>query len=987
LPIESSSLRAGAPVAEAQLLALAESAWFGVMLCREARIVYANPPCARLIGLPSENIAGQELARFLDLSNTVEATAEHRKDRGRPIHATLRPVDTPLRHVLATYEQTSDATGPVTVVTLVDVTDNDLTRFALQHRWELEIALTDVSRHLLALHPEEFLAGLRLGIERLGRAVDAARMALLVIPPQQDTRPFVVEWSAAGNSSTVDTITDTSSATAALGRPGEDDMRLQLRTTPPDWLFQNVSADDGVGLTATVRLPRTTGLNGALGWFWPDRESPPGEDEMRVLRVSAEMLTSAIRRHRAESELRRQRERVDLAQKAGRSVSWEWYLGDDRIIISRSATALFGLTDDQIPRTGKDLWAQVDPDDREKVRGRILQSLKERRPYSVEHRVQIPGGGTRWLSVRGLPIDGIDGDVTGLVGVSADITDRKLTEDALRKERERAQVTLDCIGDGVIRTDHDGLVDFMNPAAEHLTGWSARDARGRSIAEVYRAEFDGAGRRRQDPVTECLRTGRVITSSDWCSLVRRDEITFAIRDSAAPLISASGEAFGVVITFTDVSHTLSLEREMAFLAAHDSLTGLMNRHQFEVALGDALAKAKFKGQNHALCFIDLDAFKLVNDSCGHAAGDEMLLQIAGALESRTEPGTVLARLGGDEFGVLYLDLDLDEARDRADHMREALSEVRFVWHDRVFQVGASIGIVPVTQSSDSLEALLAAADAACYVAKERGRNQIHVSCPDDQEVAARHREMRGPPRITSAFAENRFRLYTQVIRPIARDDDPQIVELLLRMVDEEGGIIEPGYFLPAAERYRMMLSVDQWVIHSGLETVARLRADFPDGTIFSLNLSGQSLGDTSLLGLILNEIQRSDLRPETLCFEITETAAISNIAAAQSFIETLADRGCLFALDDFGSGLSSFRYLRHLGVTYLKVDGNLIRDVSVDPIHREMVSAINRIGKTMGLRTIGEWVEDDAALQVLRELGLDYAQGHWIGRPRPAPVP
>jgi diguanylate cyclase (GGDEF)-like protein/PAS domain S-box-containing protein len=974
----------GVAVPDPQLTALAESAWFGVMLVRDGRILYANPAAAALIGAPSEHLVGRSMKSVL---KPIEPTASAGDTDGLshgPVHATLTTTHGPPRHVLVGEHENRTDDGVLSTITLVDPTDNDFTRFALQRRWELETALTDVSRHFLSLGNEQFMGGLGVGVGRLGRAVHASRTAILVGPHRAGDLPIALVWESVSDRAIV-LPGDASSfdVGAITNRSGSDDIQVHLDAPPPEGIFGPDASDGLTGTTAVVHLRGPSQPLGVFANFWAHRDQPLGDDEIRVLRVSAEILSSTIRRHRAEGELRRQRERVDLAQKAGRSVSWEWYLADDRMVISPSATSLFGISDDQIPHTGAQMWDLVVDEDRERVRGRIRQALENRRPYTVEHRIHVPDRGLRWVSAQGQVITDPQGVATGLVGVSADITDRKLAEMALRTERERAQVTLDCIGDGVIRTDREGTVDFMNPAAEHLTGWKLAEARGRHVSEIYRAEFDGAGRRRQHPVDECLQTGRGIASSDWCSLVRRDEITFAIRDSAAPLIDAKGQAFGAVVIFTDVSHALSLEREMAFLAAHDSLTGLLNRHQFEVALGEALARAKFTGQTHALCFIDLDAFKLVNDACGHAAGDEMLLMIAGALESRIRNEDVLARLGGDEFGLILLDLELDEARDRALQVLESLNDVRFVWDDRVFQVGASIGIVPVGQTSDSLEALLAAADAACYVAKDRGRNQIHVSCPDDQEVAARHREMRWIQRINAAFAENRFRLFSQVIRPIQRPDDPEIVELLLRMVDEDGGIIQPGHFLPAAERYRMMLSVDQWVIHTALDTITTLQKRAEHPTLYALNLSGQSLGDASLLGLIINEFGRSGVDPASVCFEITETAAISNIAAAQSFIDTLAAQGCQFALDDFGSGLSSYRYLRHLSVTYLKIDGNLIRDVSVDPIHREMVSAIHRIGQAMGLRTIGEWVEDSEALEVLRDLGIHYAQGYWIGRPEP----
>lgn len=962
---------------------IAETVAFGITVHRGGVIEWANAAFAEAVGLDHAELPGRNLAEVLGAPADLESEDQPTGDPGgdlptRRFEIARRRPDGSERILLVRSRPVDPPDSSRFLTSVLDVTDARCAQQDLRQRLDLENALTGVTGLFLSLRPESFSGGLEEGLARLGRAARAREIVLLVFP-EADFPGLLLRWHADGNS------IDSSAPTRALIETimgwfpsNANEARVESGAEAGRPLL-GFGDDPGSGhATACLPLIGSDGVIGVLGHAWIGSDHEPEAHDLRVLRVGAEILSSAIRRQRAEVSLRRQRERMELAQRAGRSVIWEWRVRDDRMHMSASATSLYGISESEIPATGTQLRDMILPEDRDNVASRLRQSMSEGKPYSAEHRIRLPSGQIRWVSAQGQITRGRDGELEGLIGVSADITDRKVAEEALRTEREHAQVTLDSIGDGVIRTDRAGRVDFMNAAAEHLTGWTLDQARNAHISDVYCASTDGAGRRRSDPVLECLRTGYPTTSPEWCSLVRRDGVEFAIRDSAAPLVNTDGDVFGAVLAFTDVSHTLSLEREMAFLASHDSLTGLLNRREFELALSEALARAKFTGARHALCFVDLDAFKLVNDACGHAAGDEMLLRIATALESKLDGSCTLARLGGDEFGLLMLDRGLEQARAHAAECLQVLNDVRFLWDDRVFQVGASIGIVPVDHRSESLEGVLAAADAACYVAKERGRNQIHVSRPDDHEVATRHREMRWIQRINAAFAEDRFRLALQRIVPIADSASPQIVELLLRMMGDDDTMVHPGHFLPAAERYRMMPAIDQWVVHHGLRAIHRLQRHDPGDTLYALNLSGQSIGDPGLLGLILNEIESAEVPSATLCFEITETAAVSNLAAAQSFISALSERGCRFALDDFGSGLSSFRYLRHLHVQFLKIDGNLVRDMASDPIHREMVAAIHRIGEAMGLRTIGEWVEDQRALKALREVGVDYAQGYWL---------
>jgi diguanylate cyclase (GGDEF)-like protein len=482
---------------------------------------------------------------------------------------------------------------------------------------------------------------------------------------------------------------------------------------------------------------------------------------------------------------------------------------------------------------------------------------------------------------------------------------------------------------------------------------------------------------------ECLRQNRTVTSAEWCSLFHRKGKEFAVRDSASPIRGDDGSVLGAVLIVKNVTDVRGLEREMAFQATHDTLTGLLNRREFETRVTEALTNATFTGRRHALCYLDLDAFKVVNDTCGHSVGDQMLQQLAAVLEASARGTDILARIGGDEFGLLLADCTLEEAEERAGVFLQAIQDFRFLWQGRIFEVGAGFGIVSVTKDSPRFNELFSAADAACFVSKERGRNRIHISHPDDVEVTTRHHEAQWVERLNRAVERDQFVLYRQSIVPLQDSSKPKIIELLLRLEDN-GEIILPGRFIPAAERYRMMPSIDLWVITRAFQYIREDSAAHPDiHQLYAINLSGQSLADRKILDAILGEINRNDIDPALLCFEITETAAISHLASAQALIGVLRERGCSFALDDFGSGLSSFRYLKDLQVNYLKIDGSLVRDVENDSVHREMVAAIRQIGQAMGLTTIGEWVECDASLNVLKEIGIDYVQGYCLERPSP----
>lgn len=571
--------------------------------------------------------------------------------------------------------------------------------------------------------------------------------------------------------------------------------------------------------------------------------------------------------------------------------------------------------------------------------------------------------------------------------LNREIARRRNVESELFAEKELAQVTLQSIGDAVITTDTRGLVNYLNPVAEALTGWSETEARGRPVAGIFRIFHEQTRRPVESPVERVLAHGVIVGLANHTVLVHRDGTEFAIDDSAAPIRDRTGVLVGVVMVFHDVTHARKMAAKVSHQANHDGLTGLLNRQSFEVRLRSLLDAPGAEERPHSLMFLDLDQFKIVNDTCGHLAGDALLRMLGPVLQAQLRQSDLLARLGGDEFGVLLQDCPLDVAERIATAIKDAVREFNFVWEGKPFNIGVSIGQVNITDTGWTMADLLSAADNACYLAKENGRNRIHVYSSDDQVMADRFRLTQWVGRIREAFISDRFRLYCQTIEPISSaptadtEKEGAHFEMLLRLRDTDGKIVPPMAFIPAAERYNLMVSIDQWVIETAFAMLARIGCTRIDTC--AINLSGASLGDEQLLGFVHKCFERFAIPPQVICFEITETVAIANLASARHIIETLRALGCRFALDDFGSGMSSFGYLKNLPVDYLKIDGAFIQNLADDPIDHSMVAAINNIGHVMGLKTIAEFVETPLILQKLRDLGVDYAQGYGIGKPVP----
>jgi diguanylate cyclase (GGDEF)-like protein/PAS domain S-box-containing protein len=554
------------------------------------------------------------------------------------------------------------------------------------------------------------------------------------------------------------------------------------------------------------------------------------------------------------------------------------------------------------------------------------------------------------------------------------------------REKELAEVTLHSIADGVITLDAGGNVEYMNPVAEEYTGWKSHEAQGQPLDAVYRVVDEETGKAIPHP------GGHEVGGRGGGMTVRllgRTGNVCAIRDSSAPIHNSEDRLVGWVVVFHDVSQIQEMAQQLSWQATHDALTGLVNRREFERRLGVLIESAQTDNKQHALLYMDLDNFKTVNDTSGHAAGDELLLQLTTVMQSRMRGSDTLARLGGDEFGVLLESCPLDQAVRIANGLREAVRDFRFVWQNRTFGIGASAGLVTV-DGSESVGRVLASADATCYDAKRKGRDRVQVHRGKLAQSGEQNADLQLVSQINHAFELGNFRLYRQKIISLGRDagDEPHY-EILVRMVDRTGALVPPSGFMAAAERYNLLSSIERWVIsslveylHHECESGALPRDPAAlSGAFYAVNLSGVSINDASFIDFLRQLLTRFNLPRGLLCFEVTETTAISNLTKAAHLMRELKGMGCRFALDDFGIGMSSFAYLKYLPVDYIKIDGVFVRDMAGDPMDQAIVEAINRIAHILGLKTVAEYVEDATIMEKLRAIGVDYAQGYFVAKP------
>ena len=706
----------------------------------------------------------------------------------------------------------------------------------------------------------------------------------------------------------------------------------------------------------------------------------PNTDELDKLGSMARLAGIAIKRELDENKLRNSERRYrGLFQNV---VDGVYIASRDGELIAANPALVEMLGYDSVEdlkAVGRTTMLYVNPIDRERVCARLeAQGLVK----NFEYRLRRKDGRQIVVLENSRAVFDDDGNIVAHEGTITDITERKQAETRIFEEKERAQVTLQSIGDGVITTDADGRVDYINPVAQDLTGWDMRSACGKPVTDMMTIVNAKTRAAIDNPVMRCLREGRVITLDENSVLITKDDGEIPIQDSAAPIRDRVGNVVGSVMVFHDISRETRLFRQLSYQAAHDSLTDLINRREFENRLVNSLEKLRGNTEEtHALLYLDLDQFKVINDTFGHIAGDALLKQLADVVHAKIRSTDLLARLGGDEFGILLERCSEKTAIDVAEAIRGAVEAYRFEWKDSFTTIRCSLGVVMITCESEDVAALMSSADVACYSAKDMGRNKVHLY--RDSDAAQRHEEMKWVSRISSAVEEDRLELFFQPIISIgaSKGKSRGHYEILLRMRDEQGELICPDQFIPAAERYNLMSMLDRWVIREALSELADRNTEGDARYTIAINLSGTSLSEDRFLEDVVSELEKQKLPNGAICFEITETAAISNLSRVVHFMKSLKKLGCKFSLDDFGTGLSSFTYLKNLPVDYIKIDGHFIRNVAEDSVDESMVKAISDVGHAMGIETIAERVETREVLEKLGALGIEYAQGYYIARP------
>lgn len=678
------------------------------------------------------------------------------------------------------------------------------------------------------------------------------------------------------------------------------------------------------------------------------------------------------------------RKSEDLMNRTGEVAGvggWELDLVAGTLMWTSQTRVIHGVPPDFVPTldTAIDFYA---PAARPAIQAAVERAMATGEGWDLELPLVRADGRQLWVRAVG-NAEFEDGRPVRLLGGFQDITQRRALHEELAEQHELLRVTLQSIGDAVITTDRHGRVTWLNPVAERMTGWRTAEAKGHAVGQVFHIVDEATRAPTDSPVASGLLEGTATGRTRQAILIARHGEEFGIEDSASPIRNEAGEVLGVVLVFHDVTEQRRVSGEMTYRATHDVLTGLVNRTEFETRLQRVLDKAHEERSEHALMYIDLDQFKLVNDACGHSIGDRLLQQVARLLGDSVRARDTLARLGGDEFAVILEHCSAEQAQRAARQICERMEDFRFIHDDKRFGIGASIGLVPVDHRWQTAAAVLQAADTSCYAAKEAGRNRVHLWFDTDQAMRARQGEMQWASRIGQALDEDRFELYAQRITPLTRPDPCLHAEVLLCMRDVGGALVMPGAFLPAAERFHLSTRVDRWVLR---QVVARLkRRDALSGlTSLSVNLSGQSIGDRAFhrqaLEILGNAGQAVCSR---LCLEITETVAVTNMADAAVFIEQVRGLGIRVTLDDFGAGASSFGYLKSLPVDFIKIDGRFIRDVVDDPLDEAAVRCFVDVARVIGVRTVAEFVDRPAVLERVKELGIDFAQGDLMHEPEP----
>jgi diguanylate cyclase (GGDEF)-like protein/PAS domain S-box-containing protein len=698
-------------------------------------------------------------------------------------------------------------------------------------------------------------------------------------------------------------------------------------------------------------------------------------------------------RRRAERELAKEHERLRNLIEGTNAGTWEWNVQTGEVVVNSRWAAILGWSVEEIGAVTNQFRADIaHPDELPLTRKLLREHFKGNSDaYVTEVRLRHREGHWIWVEDRGRLITRTaNGRPEWVFGIQIDITERKRRDEVvlrlsaeLADQHELMRVTLESIGDAVITTDASGLINWLNPVAERMTGWLSSEALGRPLLQVFQIVNEETREPAPDPVAACMAEGRIVGLAHQTILVSRDNTEYGIQDSAAPILNAKGEMLGVVLVFHDVSEQRRLSGEMTYRATHDALTGLVNRAEFETRMLRTLRHSQENDSHHALMYIDLDQFKLVNDACGHAIGDQLLQQVSKLLADAVRTRDTLARLGGDEFAIILEHCTMDQANRVAQKICDRMDDFRFIHEDRRFRIGTSIGLVPVDKRWSSTAAIQQAADTSCYAAKEAGRNRVHAWFDTDAAMHARSHEIQWTSRIESALDGDGFELFAQRIECLREQAQGIHAEVLLRMRNTDGTLVQPSSFLPAAERFHLVSRVDRWVLSRSVDWLRNLPS--PDRIeSLSVNLSGQSVGDRAFHAWTYELL--AQLGPAVcskLCLEITETVAVTNLADAAVFIEQVRAAGVKVSLDDFGAGASSFGYLKALPVDYLKIDGQYIRTLVSDPLNDAAVRCFIDVARLMGLKTVAEFVDNTDVLKRLHAIGVDYAQGYLLHRPAP----
>ena len=958
---------------EARYRTLVESAPEVIVVidAQTGRCTDANDNALRFFGIRREQVATLDLRELLQAARSSPARA------GAPAAPEDSPQSFEWRHRRADGQLlTSEArllalpgsTGLLRV-SLTDITDRKHAETILAGERDVfariaaDAPLADVLAATVAL-AEDSCGDCVVSIGRL--APDAQRFAEVIGARLPES------WRTAELNAPIDVRNGSSAAAVYLGRAV---LVGDVRTDPYWQRRRNLAL--AAGFSAAWAVPIKAAGGRVLGALTVYRNQPgkPHERELELLGHAARLAALAIERCYAAEALRESEARFRGLYETVLEGVYRISPDGKIIDVNPACVRLLGYDNAQeiyaLPAARSLFWESA-------AHTEFVQLLERSgSAHAVETLMRRRDGAQLVVLMSAHAVRDARQQIVAYEGTLADITERKRVEQAIFEEKERAQVTLQSIGDGVISTDREGCIEYLNPVAEQLSGWPAAEARGASIMDVLRLRDEMTHAEIENPLLRCLREDRVVHFGESSVLINRLGQEIAIQDSAAPIRDRGGRTVGAVVVFRDVTKERRLKHALSYQASHDALTGLINRREFDLRLGEALQSAREGGDRHALLYVDLDQFKVVNDTCGHAAGDRLLRDITGLLQRHVRSADVIARLGGDEFGILARHCTLEQATRIAEQIREAVRDHRFHWEQNTATIGASIGVAAITRDSDSVASVLSAADMACYEAKDSGRNRVHVH--DASAASGRFREMYWVSRLSRALEAGQLELHAQPIVAVRADAprQPPFEELLLRLREEDGSLVLPGEFMPAAERHNMTTAIDRWAVG---QAVARLRERLASGEelpLLAVNLSGSSLNDRDFVDYVLAQVQDGEIG-RGLCFDITEAALLSGAQPVVSFMQAVRQHGCRIALDDFGTNLSSFHFLKQYPVDFLKIDGKLLGELGSDAVDRGMIEAIAKVAGTLGVATIAERVESALTLDRLRELGIDYAQGFYL---------